>query len=268
MIDIHSHILPEIDDGSPDWETSIEMCRIAVEDGVKTMVATPHMLDGVYNVKREVIINKIGELRSRIKDENIKLNILPGADVHVDVDFVDLLSRGELVTINDTGKYILIEFPHEVLPRAVDKLLFSIQVAGVTPIITHPERHYEVQRKLDIVHRWAEAGNLIQITAASITGDMGKRAKDCSIKLLRSGLVHVIASDAHSSTWRPPGLSRAHAVVTEIVSKEIADELFINRPGMIINGEHIEISVPEVPPEGKKRKLFNWNFQLPWKTSH
>ena len=265
MIDLHSHIIPEVDDGPPDWQTTMEMCRIAVADGVDTMVATPHMLDGVYNVDRETIIKKTAELKDRLHQENVNLSVLPGADVHTDFEFVEVLRRGELVTINDTGKYILVEFPHEVLPKSVDKLLFSIQMAGTIPIITHPERHYIIQKKPDIVYRWVQAGNLIQITAASITGEMGKPAKNCSKRMLKSGLVHVVASDAHSSTWRAPGLSHARKIVTEILSEDLANDIFIQRPQAIVDGKEFEIPEPERIDLKEKRTFFDWNIKLPWK---
>ena len=265
MIDIHSHIIPEIDDGPPDWNTSLEMCRIAAEDGVTTMVASPHMLDGMYNVKRDIILSKVDELQERLRQKHIDLVVLPGADVHVDVDLVDLLQRGELVTINDTGKYILIEFPHEVLPPSVDKLLFSIRVAGVTPIITHPERHYIVQKKPELVYQWAAAGNLIQVTAASLTGDMGKSAKECSLKFLKQGIIHLVASDAHSATWRPPGLSSAYKLIAEHLSEDEANQIFVTRPRMIIEGKELEIPVPEPVGPGPMKSFFGCRFNFPWK---
>ena len=268
MIDIHSHIIPEVDDGPPDWPTAIEMCRLAALDGVKSMVATPHMLDGLYNVDRQLIIKKVAELQTRLGQENIDLEVLPGADVHIDFEFVELLRRGELLTINDTGKYILVEFPHEVLPRSIENLLFSIQVAGVIPIITHPERHSEVQRKIDIVYRWVEAGNLIQVTAASMTGEMGKAAKQCSLQLLKAGLVHLVASDAHSSTWRPPGLSKARQVVTNLVSEELGNEIFVTRPQLVIEGKDIDIPMPEQRVNRSRKTFFDWKIHFPWKRRH
>ena len=265
MIDLHSHIIPEVDDGSPDWQTTIEMCRIAVADGIDTMVATPHMLDGLYNVERETIIKKTSKLKNQLRQKDIRLTVLPGADVHIDFDFVNLLRGGKLVTINDTGKYILVEFPHDVLPKSIDKLLFSIQMAGTVPIITHPERHFEVQRKPDIVYRWVVAGNLIQVTAASITGEMGKAAKDCSMRLLKSGLVHLVASDAHSSTWRAPGLSKARKIVADILSQESADKIFIQTPQLVIDGRKFEAPEPEKINQKGMKTFFDWNIKLPWK---
>ena len=245
MIDLHSHILPGIDDGAPDWDTSIEMCKIAVADGVHTMVATPHMLDGVHNVKRQTILDHVGQLQSRLNEMNIKLTVLPGADVHIGMKFVQLLESGSLVTVNDTGKYVLVEFPHEVLPSGIDQLLYSIQVAGAVPIITHPERQSEVQRKPEVVFKWVTQGNLVQVTAASITGELGKTAKACSHSLLQGGLVHIIASDAHSSTWRAPGLSKAKKVVAEMLSPAQAEEMVTVLPQKVIDGDYIEIPEPE-----------------------
>lgn len=258
MIDIHSHILPEIDDGASDWEKSVEMCNMAVQDGVTIMVATPHMLDGLYNVSREAILRNVSELRKRLKDASIPLEVLAGADVHVDINIVEYLNQGSLVTINDSGKYLLVEFPHDVIPRNVEKLLFSIKMSGVTPIITHPERNNEIQNNIEKAYHWVRSGNLIQVTGASITGEMGETAKKCAHKLLEQELVHVIASDAHSTTWRPPGLSAAKAEITRIYSKEKAQKIIEENPQKIVNGEEIEVYIPDeiVPP--KKKKWIFW----------
>ena len=257
MVDIHSHILPGVDDGAADMEISLEMCRIAVADGVSTLAATPHMRDGVYNVERDTIINGVHELRKRLKEEGIPLNVVPGADIHVDVDFVKLLEKGCLVTLNDTGKFVLIEFPPYSIPPQSAEFLFSLQITGVVPIITHPERNQAVQRNPEMVNKWVETGNLIQVTAGSITGALGKEAQTSAMKLLSAGLVHIVASDAHSATWRPPGLSSAKKVVAETLSEEEADMVCNVRPERIIEGKPVDIPDPEMIRPAKERSWFS-----------
>ncbi len=259
MIDIHSHILPGVDDGAPDVETSLEMCKIAVNDGVTTMAATPHMLDGIHNVTRETIISGVADLQKRLDENNIQLNVVPGADIHINVDFINLYKSGSLVTLNDNGKYALIEFPPSTIPHKSDEFLFSMQINGVVPIITHPERNQSIQRHPEQAVKWAESGNIIQVTAASITGELGKEAKDCSMKLLEAGLVHVIASDAHSATWRAPGLSAARKIIADIISEEEAELATQLRPESIINGFPIDLPEPKkLTATTNKHWFFKW----------
>lgn len=258
MIDIHAHILPEIDDGAADWATSLEMCRMAAADGVSAIVATPHMLDGVYNVSRATVLTKVEELRQRLSDAGVAITVLPGADIHVESDFLALLKAGQLVTINDAGKYVLVEFSHYTLPPRSSEFLFSIRTTGTIPIITHPERNFDIQRRPDIVAEWVGTGNLVQVTAASITGHFGSAARELAESLLRANLVHVVASDAHSVKERSPILSAARAAVTTAVSAEVAERLFMTNPEHIVKGEEFEL--PEHDPIVRKRRRF-WFFR-------
>ncbi len=259
MIDIHSHILPGVDDGAPDLETSLEMCKIAVSDGVTIMAATPHMLDGIHNVERETIISGVAELQKKLDENNIQLHVVPGADIHINVDFINLYKSGSIVTLNDNGKYALIEFPPSTIPQKANEFLFSLQVHGVVPIITHPERNQSVQRHPEQAIKWAESGHVIQVTTASITGELGKEAKECSMKLLEANLVHVVASDAHSATWRAPGLSAARSIIAEMISEEEAELATRLRPESIVNGGSVDLPEPkELIPAKHKHWFFRW----------
>ncbi len=252
MIDIHSHILPKIDDGAETWEMSLAMARIAVEDGIKTMAATPHMLNGVYNVSRDQILTQVEELRRRLKEENIDLEIVAGADTHVTQDFMTHLNDGTLLTINDAGKYILVEFPQSILEQATYDMLFEIQLAGVIPVITHPERYFDIQRNYRIAYKWAESGNIIQVTAASLVGELGEAAQTSAMRLLKEGIVHVVASDAHSTEWRRPVMSSARRLVADVLSEDHAELIFLERPRCIVAGDYVEVPSPEdVKPSGK-----------------
>jgi len=256
MIDLHAHVLPGLDDGARDIEEAVVMCRMAAEDGVGTVVASPHMLDGVFNVRREDIIQGVRELRDHLNLAGISLRVEPGGDIHLEPDFCQRLRAGEVMTLADAGRYVLVELAQDVLPQGLQELLFSIQLAGVTPIISHPERNREVQDDPSVLESFVRAGNVIQVTAGSIEGAFGTRVRECVFVLLREGLAHVVASDAHSPGMRPPGLARAREVVAALLSNEEAEEIFVSRPGQILAGERVELPEPSHDQRSRWRRWF------------
>ena len=256
MIDLHVHILPGLDDGPRDMSDALEMCLQAVEDGTTTIVATPHMYNGVYDVRREDVLAGVEELRRCVSAAGIALTIVPGADIHIETDLCSHLRDGTIVTVGDTGKYVMLELPHDVMPQGLLAFLFSVQLAGVTPIISHPERNFEVQSDPDVLLPIVGAGNLLQVTAGSITGSFGERPEACAHHLIERRMAHLVASDAHSPKRRRPLLSPARAVVGEMTSAEEAEELFVQRPRKIIAGEYVE--VPDVVDERRARKRRGW----------
>ena len=244
MIDLHCHILPGLDDGPADMEEALLLCRAAAADGTRVVVATPHMLDGLYDVKREEVISGVKALRRRLQEEGIPLKVFPGADIRLDPDLPRLLAEGRLVTVGDLplgtadgrSPYLMLELPEAVIPRGLSDLLFTLQVMGLTPMISHPERNFDVQSDPERVRPWVDAGTVLQLTAGSLVGAFGRRAERCARTLLRARLAHVVASDAHSTTGRPPGLSRARAVVERLLSPEEAEAIFVRRPQAILAG--------------------------------
>ncbi len=235
MIDIHCHILPGIDDGPTEWEESLAMCEMAVKDGIRTIVATPHVNNGSYSNNKEKIIEKIEELREQINNR-FELEILIGADTHVSFDLVERLQSKEIPTINNKN-YILLELPHELLPPNLENFIFNIKVMGITPIITHVERTLWIKKHFQILKKFIELGALLQITAMSITGEFGRSAQQWSEKLLKENLVHIIASDGHSINRRPPILSRALTVASSIVGSDDAYAMVNDTPLRVIRGE-------------------------------
>ncbi len=208
MIDLHSHILPGIDDGSKSLAMSLEMARIAVADGTRIIACTPHMLPGVYDTSREAMIAGVAELSAALADAGIGLHLLTGADVHVVPDLIDKLSDGRAPSLGDS-RYFLFEPPHHVAPPGIESLVAEIIEAGWIPILTHPERLTWIEKHYDLICRLDAAGAVIQLTAGSITGGFGKRAQYWAQRMLDEGRVDIIASDAHDPVRRPPGLSRA-----------------------------------------------------------
>ncbi len=235
FIDIHCHILPGIDDGSPDIEQTIEMLRIAREDGIEAIVASPHA-DGVYRNSREGISGKIAYVKSKANG----VALYPGADVHISRDILENARKGELPLINDKN-YLLFELPSFVLPplAEVDRIISGLRLMGIVPIITHPERNLQILDNTSILQRFLGLGALCQVTAGSLTGKFGTRSQKASWKMIKKGHVHAVATDAHDVKKRPPVLSEASTLVEKKFGPAMAERLFIQNPRKIVNGEPV-----------------------------
>jgi len=269
MIDLHAHILPDLDDGAETVEEALEMCRVSYKDGTKTIVATPHILPGIYENDRSTILSKLQELNEAIKkfgvessefrvknfdsttqrhlDSKAKLKILPGADVHFTADILHRCERKEILTVNDNGKYLMIEFAFQGIPYQAEEVLFQLIAAGIVPIITHPERNLEIGQRPQRYLRMIQMGCLGQVTAMSLTGGFGPAVKKVAGKLLTKRLLHIIASDAHSIDRRPPILSAAVGVAEKMVGKEEAYKMVTDYPQAILEGKKPNVPEPVIP---------------------
>ena len=229
MIDIHCHILHGIDDGPSTIEESIEMARIAYRDGITKIVATPHIRDSRHH--GGVIVEKVNLLNTLLRDKHIPVEILQGADVSAQIAGGGLSDY----TINQT-KYILIEFPHMFLPKNARDLLFRMRAGGYYPIITHPERNLSVISHPELLFEMLETGTFVQVTAESLTGSFGIDIQQCACHLLKKGVVTFLATDAHSSTQRPPVLSDGLRVAEKKIGKEKAAALVTTNPEKVLRG--------------------------------
>ncbi|MFQ5963870.1 MAG: tyrosine-protein phosphatase [Candidatus Scalinduaceae bacterium] len=236
MIDIHAHILPSLDDGAETIEESIELCKIAANDGIKTIVATPHSKDGVYEAKKDDILKKVKTLNLKLKELQIDLEILPGSEIHINFGLMGSIKNGEVLTINDGGKFILLELPFMFIPPGTEKFIFDLKLLGIVSIISHAERITMFQRNPKIVEQLVKSGALVQVTAQSLLGNFGSRERKCVERLLKHKMVHFIASDTHSLTGRPPILSKAVEKAAKIIGDKEARALVSDNPGQIING--------------------------------
>ena len=255
MIDLHCHILPDLDDGPESIEESLVMARRAFSDGIRTIVATPHTLNGTYLNTPSKTLQYVDNLNLALSQNEASLTILPGADVHICPGMAEKVLKGEAFTINGTGRYVLVEFPYQTIPDGSQDELFKLKVNGITPIITHPERNFELLGNMELIYSFIETGSLIQVTAMSVTGDFGHEAMEYSHKLLELRLVHIIATDAHSADRRPPVLSEAVEVAATVLKSEHeAMEMVEDRPRAIINGESVDVPTPV---KGKRKW---WRF--------
>jgi protein-tyrosine phosphatase len=233
MIDLHSHILPGIDDGAPDLETSLAMARMWAADGVATLACTPHILPGLFPNSGPDIRRRVAELQERLDEAGVPLTLVTGADNHVIPDFVAGLRRGHLLTLADTH-YVLVEPPHHTAPPRLGDLLFSIMTAGYTPILTHPERLTWIEGHYPLIKTLVERGVWMQITAGALTGAFGRAPKYWGERLLCEGLAHILATDAHDMRKRPPILSQGYAAAARLVGEAEAKQLVIGRPIAIL----------------------------------
>ena len=246
MIDLHAHILHNLDDGPETLEESIVMCRIAHRDGIRTIVATPHMLNGVYETNWEAVLSRVRELNEALMKGEIlpELIILPGADVHFNSEILPLYEKSCFGTINDKGKFMMIELPHREVPARAEDLLFRLLAKGIVPIISHPERNIEIRQNPQRFYHMVRMGCLGQVTAMSLTNGFGSSVKQLSEKLLTHRLIHFIASDAHSIEGRPPVLSAAIKAVGKLVGKGEALKMVTEYPLAVLEGRRPKVPEP------------------------
>jgi protein-tyrosine phosphatase len=242
MIDLHSHILPGLDDGASDWEETVAMCRLAVADGIQTMAATPHYYPGVTNFDAEFLDAILQELRERLVHIEVDLELVSGAEVRLDYSLVELARAGQLPTLGKQKQYFLLELPPISPTRGLDQLVFQLQLSGLTPILSHPERTWPDSRDWAWLQRLVRSGCLVQLTANSITGQFGPSVKASAIHLLELGCCHLVASDAHSPTHRPPLLSEAKSNLKSLLGREETNYLFEDAPLAVLSGQQPKIT--------------------------
>lgn len=259
MIDIHCHMLPGVDDGAKDWEQSLEMARLAVKDGISGIICTPHCSPRFPGNDRSAVLAVVEEFRKRLHDEDIPLQIYPGAELVIDFDLPEKIAAGEVMTTNDDLKFALVEIPHEFLPPYLDRLFWSLQAKGIVPILGHPELNWQLMKNPSLLLNWVEGGVLVQITGNSLSGLSGRRIREFSSELLRRRMVHFIATDSHNSGGRPPILSTARELCASIIGIEETQMIFSGNPSSILQGVVPQVSDP-LPPEKKNKPSFIQRF--------
>jgi protein-tyrosine phosphatase len=235
MIDLHCHILPGIDDGATDLAISIAMAKAFVADGVSIVACTPHILPGLYHNSGPQIRKATADLQQVLDREGVALQLVPGADNHIEPNFVTDLRSGHLLSLDDS-RYVLVEPPHHVVPPRLEDLFFSILVAGYVPVLTHPERLSWINSHYQLVQQLANAGVWMQLTAGSLTGGFGRNARYWAERMLDEGFAHILATDAHDVGRRPPNLREGRDFVSKRVGNIEAEHLVMTRPrGMLLN---------------------------------
>jgi protein-tyrosine phosphatase len=248
LVDIHSHVLYGVDDGAPTLEDAVAMVRMAAETGTTDLVATPHA-NPTYRYHPDLLRERLDEIAAATG--NI-LRLYCGCDFHLSYDNIqDAIANPRKYTIN-RNCYLLVEFSELLIFHNTDEIFGRLQDAGMTPIITHPERNALLRGKLGDLVKWIEAGARVQVTGQSLLGEFGNRAKDFSETLLDRRMVHYIASDGHDCQRRPPRLDKAYAWLKEHYNEGLAETLCVTNPRGVLTGEPLELHPFGVDPEPRK----------------
>jgi protein-tyrosine phosphatase len=261
MVDIHCHILPNLDDGAPNMEIACEMAEMAIAEGVTHVVATPHA-----NSHFRFVPELVSALRSELQAKfDGRLTLATGCDFHLSFDNLqEIRTKPERFTINQKS-YLLVEFADFSIPPVLDQSLHELQLAGLHPIVTHPERNPLIRAKPERLRGWLQQGCYVQITAQSLLGKFGESAQQAAEEWLAAGMVHFVASDAHNVTSRPLKLKETFDLVANAHGEPAARALFIENPRAAFEGQDLPY-IPEIPDQLRaqaaspvKRKRF-WLF--------
>lgn len=254
MIDVHSHVLPGIDDGTKEIDEAIAFCRLAAERGTEVLVATPHHKPGSYSNPRDRVLENVERLQKRIDAAGVRLRLAPGSEIFVDTDLADRIQSGELLTYGDKRRYILLEFSFQQYPVRPEDLIFRLKLASITPVIAHPERIRYFQEDPDRLESLVRAGALAQVTGSSLMGTFGSRVRSITERMMERRCVHMIASDAHDLSYRPPGLEQARERAEAIVGGEAADRMVREIPAAIVEGRDVRVEPPIAAADLPRRR--------------
>jgi len=235
MIDLHCHLLPGIDDGAKTMDDALEMVRLAIENGIHKVVATPHITPGHYDNDIHSITDVFNRFSNTVKQHHLDFELAMAAEIRLDPNILVMFETDTLPYLGelDGMKVMLLEFPHETIPLGAFDMVKWLVRQGVLPVIAHPERNKSVIKDYKIIKPFVDSGCLLQITAASIQGIFGSAPKNTGKKLLKSGWVSIIASDAHNHTTRLPELEPGRRAAEKIVGEDQSWEMVKNMPAKI-----------------------------------
>jgi protein-tyrosine phosphatase len=233
MIDLHCHLLPNIDDGPKTWEESLEMASIAHQDGIKGAVMTPHWIQGTnWEPKSSTVIEKVNEFNIRLLDAGIDFKVYPGMEIGITANLAEFVSSGRILTLAE-GECLLLEIPFYSLPYGLEEIINSLRKIGKKAILAHPERGKEFQENPARILDFKELGALVQITAGSFRGDFGDKAKKCALEFAKMGVLDIVSSDAHSTRRRRPIVSSGLKVLEAEIGSDKIDEIIENSYNVI-----------------------------------
>ena len=250
MIDIHHHCLPGVDDGPREMAESVEMCAMAAEEGIETIIVTPHVLRGRWRgMSTTELMSRVDALRSATNDTP---HLLLGSEYFFAHDMMEVLRAGQSIAPLAGSRFVLLELPANSVPPMIEQPLYRAQLEGWIPVIAHPERNLVFQQNPELLASLVTHGARTQITATSLTGAFGSKARAAAEAFLRRRLVHFVASDAHDLTRRPPRIREAARVLEELVGAEIAQALLVANPAAVVENRSLpwDPDVADAPAHG------------------
>lgn len=258
IIDLHSHLLPGVDDGAKTLEKSLELARIGEEEGVKHLVLTPHHRNGVFVNHKKDVLEAAELLQAEYERHNLSMKVYPSQEIRLTEMFFEDFYANNLLPLDAEGRYYLIEFPTASVPSFTKSSFEELIQMGCIPIIAHPERNQVLQKDFQLMYELIEMGALAQITSSSYSGYYGEELQNISREMIKANLVHIIASDVHHLDFRPFNMKVAFDLLTKDFGEETTRH-FKENARHIFNGDHISRRKPIAPANKKKRFNF-FNF--------
>lgn len=252
MIDIHSHVLPAIDDGSKEMDMTLKMLEIAIDRGTDKIVATPHYRTGYFENNYEDVKKIVDEVNAIVKSKAMSIQVVLGQEIFLDSHTLEMYKKGVIGCIGNT-KYMLVELPMDSMAKNSLDIIYELKLKGVKPIIAHPERYSYIIERPSLINSFVEEGCLFQINAGSITGLFGKKVQKTSEILIEHRICNFIASDAHSIGRRCPGIKEGFEIV-ENLNKDLAKDV-MNNPQILLDNGQIFLKSEKIK---EKKKLFNF----------
>lgn len=259
LIDLHCHILPGVDDGSKDLQMSLDLARVAVDQGISHALLTPHHMDGEYVNHKQDIIEKTNEFQKKLDSNQISLTVFAGQEVHLTGELISAIVEDDVLFMDETNRYLLLELPHNGIPEYTADMIFDLTTRGIVPVITHPERNLGFQEKPDKLYEFVKMGCLTQLTSSSYLGVFGKHVQELTEQIIKANLGFVFASDAHNFKGRRYLMKEAFDKLEREEGRNKAQRFNINAKN-IINGDDVgDTDYVRISELTKKRKRF-WLF--------
>lgn len=256
MIDLHCHILPGLDDGAKSLEEAVEMAKIAEDEGIQKIVATPHLFrENFIHEDLGIIEEKRKELSEALEADNIHVEILNGAEVHIAHNLMEEIRKNRNSLVINRLSYMFVEFPSRHVFSGVKELFFELMSEGITPIVAHPERNSVFARSPSVLYELIQMGGLAQANSGSLSGIYGREAEQAVLRFLEMNLIHFIASDGHNKISLAPRLSEARKTVEGIIGEEASTALVKDNPGAVLKDKEIPYLPEAVNPSKKERRL-------------
>ena len=246
MIDVHLHILPGVDDGPATLDDALALARSLVQEGVQMAVATPHYNDEYPQLPAREIVERVGNLQRELDRHAIPLRLLAGHEALIQPGLVADVQSGRLATLNGS-RYLLLELWNSIWMPETERVIFELRALGIVPVLAHPERYLAIQQDSNRLKALIEQGVLAQLTAGSLIGMQGKTARKCAETLLKRGLIHCIASDAHGPGRRPPAIRQGMQAAERIIGRAQAAQLIETYPAAIIQNQSLDVFAPATP---------------------
>lgn len=256
MIDIHNHVIFEFDDGAKSLEESLDMLKMAADQGISDVFATSHFNEVLNPKMEEDYFRKLKVLQEETQQHGIPVRVHSGSEIFFHHYMEQTIKKRRTSTLGDQGLYVLMEFPLYLLPSGVEETLFKLNMEGYIPIVAHPERYSALHERPEKILNFIRFGGLLQVNAGSLLGDFGRTVKKIATWLVENQYVHFIASDAHSKGGRSFKLAKAAAMLEEHCDKSYIESIVTHNPQKIIDHEKLEkLTIPETAPPSENSLL-------------